>query len=216
VTGILFALSLQSPTRWARGCVRMSWHKWDVTNEMCANDLSPSVFHEWNVCGWVDTRYMSQMKCVRMSGHEWDVTNEILVNELTHRICHKCVRMSGHEWDVANEICVNELSHRICHRWNVCEWVVTNEMSRMECVWMSCHTGYVTNEICANELSSTDGWPTYQFTECHTCESVMSHIWMSHVTHVNETYHEWDVTNEMSHSRMGYVTHVNESCHTCK
>ena len=186
MTGILFALSLQSPTRWARGCVRMSWHKWDVTNEMCANDLSPSVFHEWNVCGWVDTRYMSQMKCVRMSGHEWDVTNEILVNELTHRICHKCVRMSGHEWDVANEICVNELSHRICHEWNMCEWVVINgwmahisiygmshmwicnvthmDESRHTCEWdisrMRCHEWDVT---------LTDGL-------CHTCKWVMSHM----------------------------------------
>jgi len=43
-------------------------------------------------------------------------------------------------------------------------------------------------------------------------ERVISHIWMSHVTHVNESYHtcEW----VMLHIWMSHVTHVNESCHT--
>jgi len=46
----------------------------------------------------------------------------------------------------------------------------------------------------------------------HTCEWVMSHIWMSHVTHMNESCHtsEW----VMSHIWMSHVTHLNESCHT--
>jgi len=39
----------------------------------------------------------------------------------------------------------------------------------------------------------------------HTYEWVISHIWVSHVTHMNESCH----TYEMSH-----VTHMNESCHT--
>jgi len=48
----------------------------------------------------------------------------------------------------------------------------------------------------------------------HTCEGVMSHMWMSHVTHVNESCHtcEWD----LSHMWMNHITHVNESCHTCE
>jgi len=39
---------------------------------------------------------------------------------------------------------------------------------------------------------------------CHTYEWVMSHIWMSHVTHMNESCltHEW------------VMSHMNESCHT--
>jgi len=47
----------------------------------------------------------------------------------------------------------------------------------------------------------------------HTCAWVMSHMWMSHVTHVNESYRtcEW----VMSHMWMSHVAHVNESCHTC-
>ena len=40
----------------------------------------------------------------------------------------------------------------------------------------------------------------------------MSHIWMSHVTHMNESCHthEWVV----SHTWMSRATHMNESCHT--
>jgi len=61
---------------------------------------------------------------------------------------------------------------------------------------------------------------------CHTYEWVMSHIQMSHVTHMNVSCHLWlrlHVThmNEschtyewvMSHIWMSHVTHMNESCH---
>jgi len=43
-------------------------------------------------------------------------------------------------------------------------------------------------------------------------ERVMSHIWMSHVTHMNKSYrtYEW----VMSHIQMSHVAHVNGSCHT--
>ena len=49
---------------------------------------------------------------------------------------------------------------------------------------------------------------------CHTCEWVMSHIWLSHVIHMNESCYtcEW-VTSHMS---MSHVTHVNESCRICE
>jgi len=40
----------------------------------------------------------------------------------------------------------------------------------------------------------------------------MSHMWMSHVTHANESCH----TCEWVMSRMRHVSHVNESCHTCE
>ena len=47
---------------------------------------------------------------------------------------------------------------------------------------------------------------------CHICEWVMSHIWMSLVTHMNQSCHmcEW----VMSHIWMSHVTCVNEPCHT--
>ena len=44
----------------------------------------------------------------------------------------------------------------------------------------------------------------------HTCECVMSHVWMSHVTHTTESCHPW-----MSHVTHGWVrSHMDESCHT--
>jgi len=45
----------------------------------------------------------------------------------------------------------------------------------------------------------------------HTYEWVTSHIWMSHVTHVNESCHTYRV---MSHIWMSHVTHINQSRHT--
>jgi len=44
----------------------------------------------------------------------------------------------------------------------------------------------------------------------------MSHIWMSHVTHVNESNHHVIHIDAALDGRGGHVTHVNESCHTCK
>jgi len=54
----------------------------------------------------------------------------------------------------------------------------------------------------------------------HTCEWVMSHIWMCHVTHMNGSCHKWmsHVTHGadvrvISHMFMNHVTHLNDSCH---
>jgi len=84
----------------------------------------------------------------------------------------------------------NELTQMRCHEWNVCEWMVTNEMSRTKCVWMSCHTVYFTNEIYANELS----WGI-----CHkrnVCEWVVTNE-MSRMKCVWMSCHEVYVTKEM-------------------
>jgi len=45
---------------------------------------------------------------------------------------------------------------------------------------------------------------------CHTCEWVMSHMWMGQVTHMNESCHtcEW----VKSHIWMSHVAYTNESC----
>ena len=56
---------------------------------------------------------------------------------------------------------------------------------------------------------------------------VMSHIWRSHVTHVNESYYtyEWVMSHMcthvnallvLSHIWMSHVPHMNESCHRCE
>ena len=49
---------------------------------------------------------------------------------------------------------------------------------------------------------------------CHTYEWVMSHVWMSHVTHMNKSCRtcEWVSTPVW----MSHVTHMNGSCHTCE
>ena len=59
----------------------------------------------------------------------------------------------------------------------------------------------------------THEWVTSHMNESrHTYEWVMSHIWKSHVTHMNESRHTCECV--MSHIWMSHVTHVNESCHT--
>ena len=47
---------------------------------------------------------------------------------------------------------------------------------------------------------------------CHEYEWVMSRVWMSHVTHTNESCYAYEWV--MSHIWMSHVTHMNESCHT--
>jgi len=56
------------------------------------------------------------------------------------------------------------------------------------------------NESCHIWMSHV----THLNESCHTYEWVMSHIWMSHGTHMYESCHTW----------MSHVTHMNESCHT--
>jgi len=57
-------------------------------------------------------------------------------------------------------------------------------------------------------VTCAQGWPCVK-EPCHAYEGVMSHIWMSHVTHKNESCHIW-----MSHVTYGWVmSHMKESCH---
>ena len=56
--------------------------------------------------------------------------------------------------------------------------------------------------------------------QCHSC------VWVSHVTHMNESCHTYEwvmshiwmspviVMNDISHIWMSHVSHMNESCHT--
>ena len=47
---------------------------------------------------------------------------------------------------------------------------------------------------------------------CHTDKRVLSHIWISHVTHMIQSCHT--DKRVLSHTWMSHVTHMNESCHT--
>ena len=73
---------------------------------------------------------------------------------------------------------------------------------------LSCSYEWVTSHIWMSHVTCINE-------SCHTYEwvmSLMSHIWMSHVTHMNESWHthEWF----MSHIWMSHGAHINESCHT--
>jgi len=47
---------------------------------------------------------------------------------------------------------------------------------------------------------------------CPSCESVVSNVWMSCISHVNELYRTYETA--MSHIWNSHVTHMSESCHT--
>ena len=64
-----------------------------------------------------------------------------------------------------------------------------------------------------NESCHTYEWGCHIWISCIIYEWVMSHIWMSHVTHMNESFHTYEWT--MSHIWISHVTHMTESCHTC-
>jgi len=89
---------------------------------------------------------------------------------------------------------------------------------------LSAATQHDTSPICVwthmDNTITNESW--------HTNEWVMSHIWMSHVTHMNESRHapvlpldasatqllyEWGQT-WMTHIRLSHGTHMTESCHT--
>jgi len=66
---------------------------------------------------------------------------------------------------------------------------------------------HVTNEWVMSNIRMTQTKES-----CHTHEWVMSHTWMSRVTHMNGSCHTYEWV--MSHLRMRHVTHMNGSCHT--
>jgi len=55
-------------------------------------------------------------------------------------------------------------------------------------------------------------WFNHSVTSRHTYERVTSHVWMSHVKHLNEWRHTYEWVT--SHTWMSHVTHMNESRHT--
>jgi len=76
---------------------------------------------------------------------------------------------------------------------------------------LSCDAACYTYE-CVVSMSYIIDTPAYRRQATHQVQINMSHIWMRHVTHMNESCHtyEWG----MSHIRMSHVTHMNEPCHT--
>jgi len=89
-------------------------------------------------------------------------------------------------------------------------------------IWISVHVNYLCHPY---EYVMSHTWishVTHANESWHTYEWVMAHIWVSHVSWVtshSESWHtcEWVMAHMwMSHGTHVNDTHVNESWHTCK
>jgi len=75
------------------------------------------------------------------------------------------------------------------------------------CIYMARVHTHVYTHTCAVKNECTLAWT---IALCHTC--VMSHIWISHGTNMDESCR----TCEFVVGHMRHVTHMSESCHTCQ
>ena len=98
-----------------------------------------------------------------------------------------------------------------CHTY---EWLMP--LTWMKLVRDTAPHGHVTSHM---QMSISNVTQTNE--SCHTNGRVISHLWMSHVTHMNEpckrTRHQMGESRHtyecvMSHVWMSLVTHMNESC----
>ena len=77
----------------------------------------------------------------------------------------------------------------------------------------SCHTyERVTSHIWRSHVTHMNESVSHMKELRHTYEGVASHIWTSHVTHMNESCHTYEWV--MSHLWLSHVSHMNESCNT--
>jgi len=102
--------------------------------------------------------------------------------------CHTQECIMSHIWmrgNVRAQLSICEDSHA---------WVMPH----------SCmHHGKHMNESCLTHDKS-----------CHTYEWVMSHVWISHVTHINDSCHTYECI--LSHTGMSHVTRMHGSSHVYK
>jgi len=110
-------------------------------------------------------------------------------------------------WYCQDKICV---THTYIH--HVARMDASHQMCVCGCVCVSHQTYEWVSDIWEWVMSHI--WMrhvTYMNESCHTYKWVMSHIWMSHVTHMDESCHTYGCV--MSHRWMSHVTYMNESCH---
>ena len=179
---------------------------------------------------WVMSHiWMSHVTSVSESCHtyEWVIrfSHSMSFDTLKKKVWVRhvtCVNGSchvSHTW-VSHVTYVNESCH-------TCEWVMSHiwmsrEVQSLHVLWHCPKKGLSeTCHMCEWVMSRV----THMSESCHICEWVMSHMWMSHVTYMNESWgsvtpclltlftkrNKW----VMSHMRMCCVTHVNKSCHIC-
>jgi len=101
---------------------------------------------------------------------------------------------------------------------NAYEWVMSRiQMSRVAYTNESYHW----QDLAELRVAEQVGHVTRRLKSCNVHEwvisliydLVMSHMWMSHVTRVNEPCYWWDVAELRVAERVGHVTRMNESCH---
>jgi len=86
-------------------------------------------------------------------------------------------------------------------------------MRRVTCMNASCHIHWrIMSHTWMRHVTHMNESFTHINESCHTYERVMSHIWMSHVTHMNASCHIHEWL--MSYMWTMHVTRMNVSCHT--
>jgi len=98
---------------------------------------------------------------------------------------------------------------------------VTHVLSHVTLMSMWCIIRWAWTQVMSNMRESH---VSYVEESCHTYECVMSHIWMSHVTHVMSHVTlmsmwciiRWAWQWVMSNMRMSHVSYVHESCQICE
>jgi len=143
--------------------------------------------------------WMSYVTHVNDSCHtyEW-VLSRMRMSHVTH------IRESCHtyEWVLLQ---VPRPLH-FCSRYK--SWMSHPNMNESHCNTLQ-HTATRCNTLSLFLLQVTsDTW----IKPCHTYECVMSYIWMSHVTHMNESCHTYEWATPQI--RIRHVTHMNESYYT--
>ena len=84
----------------------------------------------------------------------------------------------------------------------------------------ACHNSFIISDDSSSFVMLKPWLIHHMCAMQRTCERVMSHIQISHVTHMNESCHTCegvilhDRMSPVAHVRMSHVTHRNESRHT--
>jgi len=154
--------------------------------------------------------------------YEW-VMSHIWMRHVTHmnEPCHT------YEW-VMSHIWMSHVTHmnESCHTY---KWVMSHtqsspitDMPKMDWFWLLIFPTNVVRGLLNKEIKfQNKGAVLVQIApllfsqprnQNQSIKRGMLHVWMSHVTHVNESWHTYECV--MSHIWMSHVTPMNASCQT--
>jgi len=124
------------------------------------------------------------------------------------RVLHICVTWLIH-------MCIHMYDMTHSHVWHYSVLFVTSFIHASQRYDESCHT-YARGSSASTSVMSHVwmGHVTRMNGSCHMYEWVMSHVWMCHVTYT-PTHDSCDIYGwVVSHTWISHVTHMNESCLT--